>query len=302
MKMNINHSLAVAVAGALVAAAVLYVGAQLAGRPDEARVAALIDERLGQSTQPAAGEKPASGLSEKDVEALIDKRLGQRAAGDVSAAEFNAQVERGILAFIEKQRQAEQARPQQLAKNVPPPTPEDHVYGDRNAPVTLIEYSDFECPYCKRFHATAKQLVDRSNSRVNWVYRHFPLDSHNPGAQKQAEAVECAAELGGNEAFWKYTDTIYERTRSGGKGFPIENLVPLAAEIRLDQGVFRACLDSGKYARKVQQQMRDGERAGVNGTPGNILLNTRTGQALALMGAYPYERLHEAAESLLKAQ
>ena len=292
---------AIVAAGALIAGAAVYLGTQLADRPDETRVIALIEERLAQvpAPEPAAQTGRASG--EREILALIDKRLKERKLGPVSDQEFEARVERGIVAVIEKQRQGEEARSQQLAARVPPPGKDDHVYGNRDAPVTLIEYSDFECPFCKRFHPTAKQLVDKSNGRVNWVYRHFPIESHNPGAQKQAEASECAAELGGNDAFWKYTDTIYARTRSGGKGFPVANLVPLAGEIGLDRDAFRQCLDSGKHAPKVQQQLLDAQRAGITGTPGNILLHTRSRKAVPVIGAQPYERLQEIATRLLES-
>ena len=260
-------AIAIVVAAVIVAAAVFYLGTQLAGRPDEARVVALIEERLGQ--------------------------------GSASSDEaFNARVERGIVAFIEKQQRAQAEQPAQLARNVPPPSKDDHTYGNPDAPVTLIEYSDFECPFCKRFHETAKQLVDGSNGQVNWVYRHFPLSSHNPGAQKQAEASECAAELGGNDAFWNYTNAIYERTQSGGQGFPMDRLVPLAAEIGLDKAKFQQCLESGRFAQKVQQQMAEGERAGVTGTPGNILYHKPSGQVIALHGAQPVERFRRAVKAL----
>ena len=269
MKSNNSKVLAVAIviAAVIVAAALLYLGRQVANRPDEARVVALIEERLGQS---------------------------DAASNDA----FNARVEQGIVAFIEKQQRAQAEMPSQLAKNVPPPTANDHVYGSPDAPVTLIEYSDFECPFCKRFHATAKQLVDSSNGQVNWIYRHFPLASHNPGAQKQAEASECAAELAGNEAFWNFTNAIYERTASGGKGFPIEKLTPLAVEIGLDKAKFQQCLDSGRFTQKVRQQMAAGERAGVSGTPGNILYHRPSGEAIALHGAQPLERFQQAVQAL----
>jgi protein-disulfide isomerase len=124
------------------------------------------------------------------------------------------------------------------------------------------------------------------------------LGFHNPGAQKQAEAAECAAELGGNQAFWTFTDTIYARTRSNGKGFPIENLTPLAAEIGLDQARFQECLDSERFADKVQQQMAAGARAGVSGTPGNILYHKPSGRVIAIHGAQPLERFQQAAQAL----
>lgn len=160
-------------------------------------------------------------------------------------------VEAGIKSYVAKQqnakRKAQEERSriaQEKAKKVPRVTKRDHIYGDPEAKISLIEYSDFECPFCKTFHANPKQVVDAFEGKVNWVYRHYPLQFHNPGAQKQAEASECAAELGGNGAFWKFTNLIYERTNSNGKGFPLDNLVPLAKEVGLEKGAFQTCLDS----------------------------------------------------------
>ncbi|MHB8534726.1 MAG: DsbA family protein [Sulfuricaulis sp.] len=304
MNMKSNRPLIiVVVAAAIIVAAVGYLARELASRPDEARVVALIDRHLNAQKNEANPAVQHGALTEKEVIALIDERLGQRKEGpELSEKEFNARVERGIVAFIEKQRREAQDRPNQLARNVPPPGTDDHVYGNTAAPVSLIEYSDFECPYCKRFHDTAKQLVDRSGGKINLVYRHFPLSFHNPGAEKEAEASECVAELGGNKAFWKFTDAVYARTRSNGKGFPVENLAPLAVELGLKQEAFRQCLDSGRMAARVQHDVETGTKAGVEGTPGNILRNNRTGQVQAAHGAQPYERLSEIAQKLLKAR
>lgn len=270
MERNTSNHLAIAivVAAALIAAALVYLGRQMALGSSEERLAALIDEHL---------KAPGGALSDEA---------------------FNARVEQGIQAYIDKQRQAQERQPSELAKNVPPPSQDDRLYGNADAPVTLIEYSDFECPFCKRFHDTAKRLVDASNGQVNWVYRHFPLDFHNPGAQKQAEATECAAELGGHEAFWTFADTIFARTTSNGQGFPIDNLTPLAVEIGLDKTKFQQCLDSDRFAEKVQQQMAAGQRAGVSGTPGNILYHKPSGRVAALHGAQPLERLQQAVQAL----
>jgi len=214
-------------------------------------------------------------------------------------------VREGIRDFIREQQQAQaearqqqQAQADRRAENVRPVSGEDHVYGNPDATVSLIEYSDFECPYCKRFHPTAKKLVDASDGRVNWVYRHFPLSFHNPGAQQQAEASECAAELGGNDAFWAYTDAVYERTNSGGSGFPQDQLVPLAVELGLDEQAFRECVESGRYEEKVKQDLAEGVRAGISGTPGNILLNNETGETMMRAGAQPLEELEKAVEEL----
>jgi len=211
-------------------------------------------------------------------------------------------IERGITSYIEKQRALARTKQQRSsaskAKNVRAVSENDHIYGNPGAAISLVEYSDFECPFCKRFHPTAKQLIDQSGGKINWVYRHFPLAFHNPGAQKQAEAAECAAKQGGNDAFWRYSDLIYQRTKSNGRGFPIDNLVPLAKEIGLDVAPFKQCLDSGEMVARVKADYENGVASGVTGTPGNILLHNGSGDALAKAGALPLARLQAAVEML----
>jgi protein-disulfide isomerase len=239
-------------------------------------------------------------MKQEIVQEVIDELRNSDALQDA--------VREGIHQFIEEQRQAQadaqrqqqQQANRQAAENVRPVSLDrDHVYGNPDAPVSLIEYSDFECPYCKRFHFTARELVDSSDGQVNWVYRHFPLSFHNPGAQQQAEASECAAELGGNDGFWAFTDTIYERTSSGGKGFPSDQLVPLAVEVGLDETAFRECLESGRYEERVKEDLAEGVRAGVSGTPGNIFLHNETGEVRTRAGAQPIGELRKAVEELM---
>lgn len=193
---------------------------------------------------------------------------------------------------------AAQPTPQKATGEVPKVTDEDWVKGDRNAEIALIEYSDFECPFCKQFHPTAQQVVDSYPGKVMWVYRHFPLAFHQ-NAQKEAEGAECVGEQGGNEAFWKFTDAIYERTTSNGLGFALDKLGPLAAELGYNQTAFQTCLDSGKYAQKVTDQMAGGQAAGVSGTPGNILLNVKTGETQLLPGAVPFASVKSALDQML---
>lgn len=189
--------------------------------------------------------------------------------------------------------------PAQEAKDMPKISKDDHVRGDRNARIALVEYSDTECPFCKRFHPTAQQVLDVYNGKVSWVYRHYPLPFH-ANAQKQAEAAECANELGGNDAFWKYLDAVYDRTTSNGTGFALDKLVPLAVELGLNQGKFQTCLDSGRYAAHVKEDMNGGSKAGVTGTPGNILLDTKTGKTVLIPGAVPFESLKTTIDEMLK--
>lgn len=195
--------------------------------------------------------------------------------------------------------QPQQAPPVQDAKDVPKVSKDDHVRGERNARIALVEYSDIECPFCKRFHPTAQQVMSEYKGKVMWVYRHYPLSFH-ANAQKEAEAVECANELGGSDAFWKYLDTVFERTTSNGTGFALDKLVPLAKELGLNETKFTSCLDSGKYAGHVKQDMDGGSKAGVTGTPGNILLDTKTGKTSLIPGAVPYETIKSSIDEMLK--
>lgn len=183
---------------------------------------------------------------------------------------------------------------------VPEVTDSDHIRGNKDAKVTFIEYSDFECPFCKRFEPTMQQMTKEYGDRVRIVYRHFPLSFH-ANAQKEDEASECASDLGGNDAFWKYHDAILERTTSNGTGFALDALVPLAKEIGLDETKFKDCLDSGKFAQHVKDDMSGGSAAGVTGTPGSILIDA-AGNSQLLFGAIPYATIKSAIDAALAAK
>lgn len=171
----------------------------------------------------------------------------------------------------------------------------DHIRGQKTARILLFEYSDLECPFCKRFHPTAQQAVNDYKGQVAWVYRHFPLDQIHPKARKLAEATECANEMAGNDAFWKMADKIFEQEIVP----EISALPALASQIGLDQGKLKSCLDSGKYAAHVEEDYQGGIKAGVTGTPGNVLLDTKTGKTVPISGAVPYDTLKSSIDSLL---
>lgn len=175
---------------------------------------------------------------------------------------------------------------------------DDHLRGNREARILLIEYSDLECPFCQRFHQTAKQLVDEYPDQVAWVYRHFPLDRLHSKARKEAEATECAAELGGNDGFWRLTDKIYEVTPSNN-GLDLASLPDLAAEVGLDKQEFEECLNSGRQAKGVEEDYLSGVKAGITGTPGNILFDTQTGEKRLIPGAVSLSQLKKEVDSLL---
>ncbi len=208
-------------------------------------------------------------------------------------------LEKGAVAGVGQPAGAdEQAPPPMNLKTLPKVTDADHIRGSKDAQIVLVEYSDLECPFCKDFHATLLKITAEYGDQVAWVYRHYPLSFHQ-NAQKEAEASECVAELGGNDAFWSFIDKVFERTTANGTGFALDKLAPLAAEIGVDAGTFQACLDSGKYTKKVQTQLADGTKVGVSGTPGTIIV-AKNGKKDFIAGAYPYEQVKAQIDALLK--
>jgi protein-disulfide isomerase len=187
--------------------------------------------------------------------------------------------------------------PQPQQAKAKPVTSSDHIRGNKNAKVTLIEYSDYECPFCKNFEPTIKQIMDTYGDKIRLVYRHYPLAFH-ANAQKEAEASECVAELGGNDAFWQFSDAIYERTTSNGTGFALDKLGPLAAEVGVDQAAFQACLDSGKYEKLVKDSITNGTASGVNGTPSTFVVDAK-GNSQLVVGAQPIESFKTAIDQAL---
>lgn len=180
-------------------------------------------------------------------------------------------------------------------------TNDDHIRGDKNAQVLIVEYSDTECPFCKQFHATMKQVIAEygADSRVAWVYRHSPIEQLHSKAPKEAEALECAGELGGNDKFWQYTDRIYEITPANN-GLDSAELPKIAQYVGLDVAKFNTCLLSGKYADKVQKDLDNATVTigGNIGTPWSIVVS-KNGKKSPLSGAQPYSLVKQAIDNAL---
>ncbi len=175
---------------------------------------------------------------------------------------------------------------------------DDHIRGNRNAEVVIVEYSDFECPFCKRFHETMQQTMAQYDDKVAWVYRHFPLDSLHSKARKEAVASECAAELGGNDAFWKFTDRFFELTPSNDQT-DIDTVLPqIAKDIGLDGEQFATCLTSGKYDAHIEADVQNATATGGNGTPWSIVVE-KNGKRYPLSGAQPYASVQQLIELAL---
>ena len=173
----------------------------------------------------------------------------------------------------------------------------DHVLGNPKAEIVIVEYSDIECPFCKQFHNTLNQLVKEygPSGKLAWAFRHFPVHTNSI---KEGEAIECAAEIGGNDAFWKYTDMIFDKTASNN-GLDLAELPIIAEKVGLDVPQFQACLDSGKYAEKIEKDRADVLAAGAQGTPYSVIFAKKEKIPLS-QGALPYNDMKTIIDTILK--
>lgn len=141
-----------------------------------------------------------------------------------------------------------------------PVGPADHIAGPDDAPVTLVEYGDYECPHCGMAYPIVKSVQRKLGKRLRFVFRNFPLKESHPHAQHAAEAAEAAAAEG---KFWAMHDTLFENQHA----LADEDLVRYARDLDLDVDRFARALSEGTYARRVRDDFRSGVRSGVNGTP-----------------------------------
>jgi protein-disulfide isomerase len=183
----------------------------------------------------------------------------------------------------------------QLAQ-VPEVTDRDHIIGNKNAKVVLIEYSDFECPFCARFHPTMEEVREKYGNDVAWVYRHFPLSFH-PQADPSAQVSECVSELAGKDAFWKYADAIFTINRDNG-GITKEDVLAAAVTAGANRSAVEACLNSGKFKEYVAEDMAGGTKAGITGTPGTIVVSD--GQYELISGALPVDQINATIDKYLE--
>ncbi len=161
---------------------------------------------------------------------------------------------------------------------------DDAFLGKENAPVTIIEFSDFQCPFCRRFWKETLPQIKQAyidTGKVKFVYRDFPLPFH-AGATPAAEGAECARE---QDKFWQLHDAIFQEQDNQGQGtiqFTADDVKKWAAKIGLNTSKFNQCLDSGNYKQEVEKDIADGSAAGVNGTPATFI------NGLLVSGAQPF--------------
>jgi len=223
-----------------------------------------------------------AGIAVISVAVLLNQNFksdaqGSKVAGEVVAVNNNQPTE-----------QVDDNQPA-AAASIKPVSDGDYVLGDRNAKVAIIEYSDFECPYCLRHQETIQRIADEYGDKVAIVFRHFPLTSIHPQAQKAAEASECAGEQG---KFWEMHDAIFADNAAGEMS--VAKWKEEAKSLGLNTSQFDSCLDGGKYATKITQDINEGSAAGVQGTPATFVNGT------LVSGAVPYEQFKSAIDQMLQ--
>ncbi|MFH0814713.1 MAG: DsbA family protein [Candidatus Falkowbacteria bacterium] len=164
----------------------------------------------------------------------------------------------------------------------------EHVRGNKDSKVEIIEYSDFECPFCLKHRATMDEVYKNYKDKVKFVFRHYPLSFHE-NAFKAAMAVECAGEQG---KFWEMHDKAFDANESATMG--VDAWKAAAKKLGLNTAKFNTCLDGDKYADKINNDIKEASASGVSGTPATFI----NGEVVS--GAYPYETLKEKIEAALK--
>jgi protein-disulfide isomerase len=177
---------------------------------------------------------------------------------------------------------------------------QDHILGNPDAPVKVVEYMDLECPHCKLFDTTMHQVMDYygPSGKVAWVQRPFPLASIHSKAPKEAEAAECAADQGGDTAYFKYVSALFDVTPSDN-GLDLAQLPVIAGKVGLNVDTFNSCLSSGKFTKKVTDSYNEAIKAGGQGTPYTLIMVGK--DAVALSGAQPYSSMRAAIDAVLSS-
>ncbi len=151
------------------------------------------------------------------------------------------------------------------------------VQGNKDAEIYLVEYSDYQCPFCQRFHETPKAIVAGSNGKVAWAYKHFPLQFH-PNAEPAAVAAECVNKLAGTEKFWKFSDVLVANQEKLS-----ETLYKTeSAKLGVNGAVFAICLKDKQMLTNVQADQTEGSSLGVNGTPSTFVVKNENGKLIIL--------------------
>lgn len=210
----------------------------------------------------------------------------------------------GAIFITNKKDMASEALVQKADVEVRPIDSKDHILGNPKAEILLVEYSDFQCPYCQQFHESMKKIMSEygEDGKVAWVYRHYWAERKlqdgrifHPQGGVAAEASECVAELGGNDKFWAFAHGMFQSQTT--QQTYINDLVGLATSIGIDKQAFETCATSRKHKEFVQSEYDAARKIGVSGTPTSFLVS-KAG-IFPVEGTVPYEQLKQIVEQVL---
>ena len=196
----------------------------------------------------------------------------------------------GAALFYQPGARLAKAPPAEAINPIALSTDDDFILGNPDAPVTMIIFGDYQCPFCKKMF-TETELKLRTEyvltNKVKMVYRDFPLDSIHPFARKAAQAAQCAGSQG---KYWAYHDELFKKQSE----IPTLDFTNLAGSLGLEKTTFKTCLDSEQFAAEVEKDNQDGQALGIDGTPATFINGTR------IPGAYPYATFKQVIEAALK--
>ena len=206
--------------------------------------------------------RQSSSLSINDIVVLIDER--------------NMQLEKRKS----RERLFELEKYFQLASTH---TPENRfIYGDTGARITLKEFADIECPFCRKMHDSLKQITDHSKGVINWEFKHFPLSMHNPVAANESLTIECVKDVYDNRTAWVVLNEFINKTKGNGKG--VGDIDTFIRSIGLNDRRIKACTLIADKKIKINQDFADGQNAGVSATPAILIADNKTGNNFLLRG------------------
>lgn len=218
-------------------------------------------------------------------------------SGSLTKQQFNARVAQALEDIRTAQLIGEIKAKKEKYANAANTVPEErHLYGNVNARFVIKEFSDLECPYCKRFFETPKAVADRSNGQVAVEWFHTPLSFHGPVATNEAVATECVAKLGGNRAFWTSLQHIFDTTYGNGQGTPILGNISKAFELNDD--AYLTCINDKSIISKIEKSKQLAASYGISGTPASVIIDTKTGHSVTVSGAQDASALMNAIENL----
>lgn len=213
-------------------------------------------------------------------------------------------IEDGIEQYIIKQekeynkKQAEIDRLGEKIEGVPPLNEGDYIKGNKNAKISIIEYSDLDCPFCKKFHTTGYDVLNKYEGEVNWVWRHLPLTSIHPNSNAKSELAECAGKIK-YDNFWKVIDYFMNEGFDPNQNV-YDHLDTIAKITNTNKESLEKCIKEGEFEDKVKISQGIAGSIGINGTPGNVIINNKTNEAYLRAGAYDVNTISNTIDYLLQ--